>query len=122
MDGHPPSCSTCRQGSTRIATQPINIASSDCRHTAPQSCLRACALPQGQQLVLPILGYLTVKCHNCSCKMKRDEMGKIWLVMDFHEAGNDSAFASISIGDRIAASLMGGMPAAVSSVISSFVR
>ena len=71
------------------------------------------------QLVLPLLGYLTVKCDNCSCNMEKDELGRIHFVLDFTESGNDSAFVSISIGDRIAATLMGGMADAVSTVIGA---
>ena len=81
-----------------------------------------CSQPGDGQLVLPLLGYLTVKCDNCSCSMEKDELGRIHFVLDLHEAGNNSAFVSVSIGDRIAASLMGGMAAAVSAVVGAFAR
>ena len=71
-------------------------------------------------LLLPLNGYLTVKCTNCSTSMKKDDLGRVKVVMEFLESGNDSAFATIAIGDRIAASIMGGMTAAIVATLSAF--
>ena len=90
--------------------------------TQALALVELCSQPGDGQLVLPLLGYLTVKCTNCACNMEKDELGRVHFVMDFEESGNDSAFVSLPIGARIAASVMGGMPAAVSSVISNFTR
>lgn len=42
--------------------QTHHITCLNCRQTAPQSCLRACALPQGQQLVLALRA--CAACHS----------------------------------------------------------
>ena len=85
-----------------------------------RALVELCSTAGDGPLRLPLLGSLTVKCDNCTCSMRKDELGRIKVVMDFIESGNDSAFVTIAIGDRLAGSALGEMAGAVGGVISSF--
>ncbi|UDL95509.1 DNA circularization N-terminal domain-containing protein [Lichenihabitans sp. PAMC28606] len=71
-------------------------------------------------LVMPVLGYQTVKCTGCNASSEKMKLGYVKMSLEFVESGNDSAFSVVALGDRIAASLQGSMAAAIVSTISGF--
>lgn len=72
-------------------------------------------------LVLPILGTYTVRCEDAGAlSLNTAKLGFVKLDLKFVEAGNDSAFAVLAIGDRIASGLMGGMAGVIGAAIAAF--
>lgn len=86
-----------------------------------QAFIELCSTPNlVADLQLSFLGTYSVRCNRCDASAEVLEMGKIDLELGFIEAGTGSAFSVTALGDRIAASLMGGMTGAIGSVISAF--
>ncbi len=65
-------------------------------------------------------GQITVKCTNCSGSGKRDELGRIWMDLEFVDSGSSTAVAVTAIGDRIAATALSGLGDLVYSALSAF--
>ena len=65
-------------------------------------------------------GAITVKCTGCSCTGRRDELGRIWVDMEFVDAGSTAAVTVTAIGDRIASGVLSDLGDAVFSALSAF--
>ena len=79
---------------------------SDTADTDMRALVEVCSQEGDGPLVLPLYGSVTVKCERCTASGRKTELGLIKVAMEFIESGNDSAFETIAIGDRVAASLM----------------
>ena len=51
---------------------------------------------------------------------QRDELGRLWVDMEFVDSGSSTAVTVTAIGDRIAASALAGMADLVFSALSAF--
>ena len=86
-----------------------------------QSFVQICGTAGTGVLIMPILGTHTVRCTEVSASsLNTAKLGFVKIDLKFIEAGNDSAFAPIAIGDRIASNLMGGMAGVINTAISAF--
>lgn len=85
-----------------------------------QAFIELCSTEGDGLLVLPVLGRYTVKCTGCTASSEKGRLGLVKLGLEFIEAGNDSAFAIVALGGRIAASRQSSMAGAIVSAISDF--
>ena len=85
-----------------------------------QAFVELCSVPGDGALQLPVLGRYTVKCTSCSASAEKMKLGYVQVDLEFIESGNGNAFSVSALGDRIAASLQGGMAALVVSTLSAF--
>lgn len=92
----------------------------DAADTDAQAFIELCSAGGDGLLVLPVLGRATVKCTGCTATSEKGRLGHVKLGLEFVESGNDSAFAVIALGGRIAASLQGGITGAISTALSAF--
>ena len=92
----------------------------DTADTDARAFVELCSQPGDGTLVLPVMGSYTVKCTGCNASSEKTKLGYVKVDLDFIESGSDSAFSVTALGDRIAASLQGGMAAIVVSAISGF--
>lgn len=79
-----------------------------------------CSTAGDGTLILPVLGSYTVKCVGCSAFSEKHRLGFVAVELEFIESGNDSAFSVSALGDRIAASLQGGMAVAIQTTLLAF--
>ena len=86
-----------------------------------QAFVAICGTAGVGTLVMPILGIHTVRCTDVNAvSLNTAKLGFVKIDLKFVEAGNDSAFATIAIGDRIASNLMSGMASVVGTAIAAF--
>ena len=86
-----------------------------------QSFVQLCGTAGTGTLVMPILGTHTVRCTDVdAASLNTAKLGFVKISLKFVEAGNDSAFATIAIGDRIASNAMAGMAGVIFTAISAF--
>lgn len=86
-----------------------------------QAFIDVCGTAGAGTLVMPILGTHTVRCTDVDASsLNTAKLGYVKISLKFVEAGNDSAFATIAIGDRIAANLMSGMASVINTAIAAF--
>ena len=82
--------------------------------------VEACDTPGDGVLQTLFWGAVTVKCTACGGTLRRDELGRAWMDMEFVDSGNGSNFAVVAIGDRIAASLVDTLGDTVFAALSAF--
>lgn len=83
--------------------------------------VEVCSTAGAGTLVMPILGTHTVRCIEVNASsLNTAKLGFVKIDLKFVEAGNDSAFSTIAIGDRIASNLMGGMASVINTAIAAF--
>lgn len=81
----------------------------------------ACSTPGTGMLILPMWPGVTVRCSNCSTSVEKTKQGFVAVALEFIEAGASSGgFPAIALGDRIAETLLGGMPMIISGAIATF--
>ena len=86
-----------------------------------QAFLQVCSTAGASVLVLPIMGTYTARCTDADAvSYDTAKLGYVELNLKFTEAGNDSAFATLAIGDRIASNLLSGMAGVIGDAISAF--
>ena len=87
---------------------------------AAAALVAACDTPGDGVLQTLFWGAVTVKCTACGGTLRRDELGRAWMDLEFVDSGNGGAFAVVAIGDRIASSLLGTLGDAVFDALSAF--
>ena len=87
-----------------------------------QALIAACNAPGAATLVLPFLGSHEVRCTSCHVGHEIKELGMAPVELEFIEKGNDSAFAPVPLGDRIAAGILEGLGSVIGSALRAFTR
>ncbi len=85
-----------------------------------RSFVELCSTAGDGILVLPVLGSYTAKCTGCNASSEKTKLGYVAVDLEFIESGNDSAFSVTALGNRIAASLQGGMATVIQTALSAF--
>lgn len=65
-------------------------------------------------------GAVVVKCLDGGGTGRRDDLGRLFVDMEFVASGNNSAFSVVALGDRIASSILDTLGDVVSDALSSF--
>lgn len=94
---------------------------SDSADSDAQALISACSTNGEASLVLPFLGSFQVRCTGCKTSHEKSKMGYAAFDLEFTEAGSDGSLfsAAIALGDRIAASALDGLGAAVSTALGA---
>ncbi len=92
----------------------------DSADTDAQSFVEMCSTAGDGTLILPVLGSYTVKCTGCNATSEKMKLGYVAIELEFIESGNNSAFSVTALGDRIAASLQGGMASIIQTTLAAF--
>ncbi len=80
-----------------------------------------CSTPGAGMLILPMLPGVMVRCTGCSRSAEKIRQGVIGFDLQFVEAGAEGGgFPAIPLGDRIAETVLDGLPDVVGDALSSF--
>ena len=80
-----------------------------------------CSTPGAGMLILPMLPGVMVRCTGCSHSAEKSRQGVVAFDLQFIEAGAEGGgFPAIPLGDRIAETILDGLPDVVGDALSSF--
>lgn len=83
--------------------------------------IEVCSTPGAGMLILPMLPGVMVRCTGCSRSAEKEKQGFLGFDLQFIEAGATAGgFPAIPLGDRIAETILDGLPDVVGDALSSF--